>query len=147
MWLLDRFLRKEEKPRQEDMGSPSNSVPHPPYDLLDHEFLFPNGMKIRVVGFQFGGRFLRIPFVVRCRVLETHEIVLIDPLFVRRCATDVTPLVSIKEADRKPFVPRQEEVLRVIGWSFKTEFDHGVPVRCDLVRIADQDEGEGGGVQ
>lgn len=101
-----------------------------------------DGAEMKVIGYQSGGKFLSVPFVLHCRIMDTDEVVLIDTMFIRQFCTDITPCGVRRVAPRTPH-PREEEVLRIIGWSSKTEYENGVPVREHLVRIADADRGEG----
>lgn len=142
MWLLNRFLRTPQKSLGEKGIENSKPLPLPPYDLLDRHFRLPDGSEIKVVGFQYAP-LLRVPFVLRCRVIESGEVVLIDPDLLRRFATEITPFNPKREAFRRPYVPRSEETLRVIGWETRTNRDPKNRLVTDLVRIADQDRGEG----
>ena len=144
MWLLDRFFKTPQKPVLAKGMENSISLPLPPYDLLDRHFQLPDEVEVKVVGFQYGGKLLHIPFLVRCRVIQTAELVLIDPKYIRRVGHDITPLDAKKEALRKPFVPREEEVARLIGWKSRTKTGKNSLPDTELNRIADQDRGEGG---
>jgi len=139
MWPLNRFLRTPRKSQVEN----SKPLSLPPYDLLDRHFRLPDDAELKIIGFQYGGKFLDVPFVVRCRVLETGELVLIDPDYVRRFGYDMTPFDAKKEALRKPFVPRKEEVARVIGWKSQTKFGKDNRPVTELVRLTDTNRGEG----
>lgn len=119
-------------------------LPVPPLDLLDRVYRLPDGSGIKIVGFQSGGKFLSVPFILRCRILDTGEVVLIDPMLIRRSSTDITPPDVKREASRSPHPRDKEEVLRIIGWSSRTDYVNGIPVRSHRFPIADQDEGEEG---
>lgn len=118
-------------------------LPLPPLDLLDRVYRLPNGTELKVVGYQLAGKFLSIPFLLRCRTMDTDETVLIDPMLIRKSATDITPPGIRREAPRSPHPRDKEEVLRIIGWTSKTVYENGLPVRSSLIRLAEEDEGEG----
>lgn len=139
MCLLD-YLFGKDRSRARDRGSQRPSDAQPPYDLLDRHYRLPDGLEVNVIGFQYGGKLLRIPFVVRCRVSRTQETVLIDPSFVRRFGTEITPTEVRLETLPKPYVVNEDEVLQIIGWSF----ENGIPIQSHLIRIADEKQGEGG---
>jgi hypothetical protein len=116
----------------------SEDRPLPPYALLDRSFRLDDGTGVKVIGWQYGGKHLRVPFVVRCRV-ETGEVIIIDPDYIRQCATDITPFVVKREAYRHPHVPTEEEVVRVVGWVSRTRFDGSRPTESRLRRIVEED--------
>lgn len=139
MSWFDWFLK-----RGSNQKGDNPHLPLPPHDLLDRVFRLPDGTECKVIGYQSGGRFLGLPYLLRCRILDTDEVILIDPMLIRKSSTDITPPDVSREASRSPHPRDKEEVLRIIGWESKTDNENGVPIRADLIRLAEEDEGEGG---
>lgn len=142
MCLLD-YLFGKDRSRARDRGSQRPSDAQPPYDLLDRHYRLPGGLNVKIVGFQYGGKVLRVPFVLRCRDLDTMELLLVDPDFIRRFGTEIIAVDAKLEALRKPYVTSKVEVLRVVGWEPRIGLARGKDPHTDLVRIAEEDGGEG----
>jgi len=144
MWLLDRFFKMTDKSTDHNGVADPKPLSLPPYNLLDRHFRLSDGVEVKIIGFQYGGKF-HVPFLLRSRIVQTGELLLIDPDYVRRF-DDITPSHAKQEALRKPFVPRsqEEEVTRVIGWTSRTKLGRDNQPFTQLIRIADQDRGEGG---
>lgn len=138
-------MRWFDRVRKSSSGASAHKAagcPLPPFDLLDRSFRMEDTTEIKVIGWQYGGKFLRVPFLVRCRVLDNQEIVLVDPEFIRNNGTDVTRFPVVCEAFRKPYVSRSEEIVRLVGWESGIATNEGQVIDSSFKRVFKGTRGE-----
>lgn len=112
------FLRAFKAPRPSQQGPDSAAPPvrpQPPLDLLNRHFRLPHEGEVKVVGYQKAGKFFAIPHLVRCRSVDSEELLLVNPAFIRAHGEDVTPPDCRIEASRMPHAVQGEEVARIVG--------------------------------
>lgn len=144
MWLLKRYKhwRTRRLHRTDPKVIELGEGPRPPLDLLDHIYRLPDET-VKVIGYRYGSILIPVPYLLRSRVLQTSEIVLIPAEYIRRFGVDLSPKWIKKEATRRPYVPRHEEVLRIIGWSKADSRNKESAEVVHFVALDKTDQGEG----